>query len=327
MTRITIFRTLLSLLLLLSVGLTNGQSWVSESNGSPDKTLLESVVAVFIQNDLTKEREGAGSAYLHDGQGHLITMANVPWRERRIGTSLHVLLPNGSTRPVSFLIDDERTRIAVLKMEPDTSIRPVMIGQDRELLIGLPVTQLGRQADGKTLSQQGKLLAFFHAHDSSKHSGLGSFSASINMRNSTFAGAPLVLGNGSVGGISVIYDHNATLQNPVAYFMTARVVSELADELIKKGRISRGTIGITMDLMQNGAVTELVVLDLAAGKPAAMAGFQINDVLVKINGSNIASADQVRTIVSASKPGAATEFEVKRAGKVLSLKVVASFPN
>jgi S1-C subfamily serine protease len=303
------------------------QTKASNKNDPVEATLQASVAAIFVQDDLTKSRESAGSAYLHDAQGHLITMPNINWAERKSGKSLQALLPNGSTRPVVFVTKDERTKITILKIEPDLTMQPVVVGADQQIVVDLPITQLGRQVDGKGLIQQGKIAAIHHPHDLSKHSGFGSFSGNIDMRSIVVSGAPAVNRDGTVIGVSVMYDSTAPLTAPVAYFMSARVVAQIADELIKKGRIARGSIGVALDLRQNQNLTEVFVSGVALGQPAAVSGMKVNDVLLKINGENIQYPEQVRYIVSGSKTSDVIDFEIKRADKVISLKVLPAISN
>jgi len=104
--------------------------------------------------------------------------------------------------------------------------------------------------------------------------------------------------------------------------------------LIKDGKIVRPYLGISYSSLQtyspqmrksagitvdgdNGAVVGAI----RRGSPAAAAGLQVNDVILKANGQNISDVDQLNTIIQSLKVGDALNLVINRDGDTQSVSV------
>jgi serine protease Do len=97
----------------------------------------------------------------------------------------------------------------------------------------------------------------------------------------------------------------------------------IADQLMKTGKVTRGRIGVGIQNVNKDLADSLglaraqgaAVSNVEDGSPAAKAGLEVGDVILKIDGRPVeGSADLSRTI-RALKPGSKVTLNVWRSGK------------
>ena len=85
----------------------------------------------------------------------------------------------------------------------------------------------------------------------------------------------------------------------LGFAIPADFARSIADELIAKGSVTHGYLGLNVDTVDNG----LYVVAVAPGGPAADAGLQRGDVLTRIEGIPATSAEQLLAVTLTHKPG------------------------
>jgi len=153
----------------------------------------------------------------------------------------------------------------------------------------------------------------------------------VNPGNS---GGPLLNMKGEVVGInSQIFSRTGSFAG-ISFAIPIDYAYNIADQLIKTGHVTRGRIGVqitnvTRDLADSLGVPKAqgaAVSNVEDGSPAAKAGLEAGDVILKIDGHNVeGSADLSRTIRSV-KPGTHVNLSVWRSGKTREVPItVAEF--
>jgi serine protease Do len=147
--------------------------------------------------------------------------------------------------------------------------------------------------------------------------------AAINPGNS---GGPLLNLAGEVVGINTAINPQA---NTIGFAAPINMVKEILPQLEKHGRVVRGWLGVgvqpvTPDLAdaleldtQEGALVSQVNPD----GPAARAGLERGDVIVRFGAQKIARMRELPRAVAASRPGTNVEVELIRDGKRVTKKV------
>ena len=137
-------------------------------------------------------------------------------------------------------------------------------------------------------------------------------------------GAPVADGNGSVLGIaSSAFSRHHGVVLPVA------TVDRVIDQLLAHGRVQQGYIGIAAQpvraTLDGQAVDGLLVSSVADDGPAARAGLQVADVIVKVGGQPVGSLEALRDVLQV---GAKVPVIVARGGQAHELSVeVAQRPS
>ena len=134
-----------------------------------------------------------------------------------------------------------------------------------------------------------------------------------------FSGGPLVGPSGAVVGIN-----NSAFARGMAAALPATVVDAVVDELLAHGHRRRPFIGVGVHPVALGAAAvrrydlpneiALIVVSLAEGEPADVAGLQLGDLIVGIAGEPLARPSDLRDTLANGPDGASVEVTLLRAG-------------
>jgi Do/DeqQ family serine protease len=147
--------------------------------------------------------------------------------------------------------------------------------------------------------------------------------AAINPGNS--GGALLNTRAELIGINTAIYSETGGYQG-IGFAVPANLARTVVDQLVSKGRVVRGFIGITKlsDVAdENGMETGqgVVVEELLRASPAARAGLQPGDVVVAVDGKTIQDAAQLRNELAAAKVGSQLRLTVRREKRRLEIVI------
>jgi serine protease Do len=151
--------------------------------------------------------------------------------------------------------------------------------------------------------------------------------AAINPGNS---GGPLVDMNGRVVGVNSVIVTSSRGNDGVGFAIPIDLAAQIADKLIKDGKVQRAGIGIVLepftpalakqlglDPQTKGVMVKMVV----PGSPAEKAGLKVGDVITAFNDNPVASLPAFRFIVAASDVGKSYELTYYREGQKQTTKV------
>lgn len=218
---------------------------------------------------------------------------------------------------------DEATGIMLLKMQPGFEVRVSRLGDSDLLAQGEYVLALsGRRADtGNSavsfgiVSEPGML----------KLSGSSSWLASVIETDAAVsqvsAGGPLLDQGGAVVGM--LLPHNMGNNEKTSLAVGINEVKMAAEELKTEGRVSRGSLGITVrsvsDLRSYEKSTHGLQLDAVSGVLITAGGesTELNpgDVLLTVNGQRVADANGLRSILYGMNAGDVAELQILRGGE------------
>ena len=152
--------------------------------------------------------------------------------------------------------------------------------------------------------------------------------AAINPGNS---GGPLFDQRGRVVGISFAIASDNGRNEGVGFAIPSNTAKAVSMELIAKGEVTRGFLGIAMQELPDGASRRLgldqtggvLVSFVRPGSPAAKAGVLQRDILFALNDAPIGSADsltRIRQRIANLSPGTTVQLGVLRDGRRLELE-------
>ena len=149
----------------------------------------------------------------------------------------------------------------------------------------------------------------------------------INPGNS---GGPLLNMRGEVIGInSQIFSRSGGYQG-LSFAIPINVAAQVKDQLLAHGKVTRGRLGVVIQEV-NQALAESFGLDRAQGalvsrvedaSPAAAAGLEVGDVILKFNGQPVSASAELPAKVAAIAPGTKARLEVWHKGEVRTLDVI-----
>jgi serine protease Do len=269
-------------------------------------------------------RQATGSGLIVDRHGYILTNYHVV----EDATRIQVKFNGDATEYTAKLIgSDPETDLAVIKLENyNKPLVPATMGNsdgvqvgDWAVAIGSPfgleatVTAGIVSAKGRDIGPDHQLQRFIQTD------------AAINPGNS---GGPLLDIRGQVIGINTAIATDSGGYQGIGFALPVNLAVSVYNQIIKSGRVSRGSIGIGFDPNQKpetlkvyGASQGVFIINVEAGGPAAKAGLKVEDVIVGYNGHAIKDGDDLVNRVSATPVGTDAAVTVLRGGKKMDFTV------
>ena len=257
-------------------------------------------------------RRGAGSGFIIDGDGHILTNQHVIERAERITVKLS---------------DGRSLRARVIGADPDTDIALIKVDGQK----GLPVAPLGDSSTlrmGEWVCAIGNPLGYEHSVTVGVISFLGRklFDASLDNYIQTDAainygnsGGPLINARGEVIGINAAISSRAS---SIGFAVPINGAAAILPQLRERGRVSRGYVGIALrnidaDLQRTLklAVSEgALIQDVTEGSPGDRAGLRPYDVIVGLDDNRVVTDNDVIRDIAARTPGSSARLRLVRGG-------------
>lgn len=264
----------------------------------------------------------AGTGVVWTAEGAIVTADHVVEREENIRVAF-----DGQTFEAELAGRDPTTDIAVLKIKASNLI-PAQFGDSKALKQGNLVFAVGRPWGEEAIVSAGIVSA------------LGKFGRNMGWGNQFkdglihsdvtlypgFSGGPLADASGRVVGIN-----SSVLGRDLALAIPSETVARIAEQLLTKGRIERGYLGVGVQkipLQQSLAQklnlaqeTGLMVLQVEPGTNAEKAGFMPGDILVGLNGTTIARVRELNRWLAAESGGREVAAKVIRGGELKEFSI------
>ena len=271
------------------------------------------------------DEEGSGIIYSEDG--YIITNYHVI--ESAINNEkalVEVSLPNDDTKYEAKVIGgDQTTDLAVIKIDK-TGLTKAELGESSKLEVGEMAVAignpLGEEFAGSVTVGYISALNRQITTDGRTYN-LIQTDAAINPGNS---GGALVNSTGKIIGINTV-KISVTGVEGLGFAIPIDDALPIIKELIENGKIVRPYIGVSgIDLDENTAkrnnlVQGIYVAQVLNGSPAKEAGLQRGDVIVKIEGTEVKTMEELNKVKNTKKIGDTITLTVNRNGKETDVKV------
>jgi len=276
------------------------------------------------------EETGSGVIVRGDRSRNLYVLTNNHVIEGAQASKISIFLQDGrSLHPDRFWLDP-KADIAVLNLGRD-DLPAARIGNSDEATVGSWVLALGSPFGLTHSVSQGIISARSRHMDELQDVENQDFlqtDAAINPGNS---GGPLVNMKGEVIGINNSIASNGGGNEGVGFSIPINLARWIMNQLISQGRVNRGALGIDLhpEFRPEDALSLGLKLPRGAwidvvhpGSPAALAGLQNGDVVLRFNSIDIGDLNALINMVSMAPIGQPAELVVWRGGKSFSLKVM-----
>ncbi len=283
---------------------------------------------------LVEHRQGLGSGFLIDQQGHILTNEHVVDGAAKVT----VTYSDGTTQDAKVLAEDPTIDLAVLEVDkPPASAKPLPLGQSRDLTVGDPVVAIGNPLGLERTATTGIVSAVKRRICSPNQSAIANAiqtDAAINQGNS---GGPLLDRRGRIIGInSQIVSQGGGFEG-IGFAVPIDTVRPVADAVIAGGKPQHAWIGIfgdplTPQLAKDLGVpgtTGVALRRLDDRGPAKKAGLRAADrdppkgadILVQIAGRPIRDFGDLSQEISSRRVGETVEVTVLRDDKDVRVKL------
>ena len=269
------------------------------------------------QLDEFRMRQGEGTGFFISADGYLLTNDHVVSG----ADELTVTLLDDRAYPARVIGTDPNTDIALVKVDAEGDLPWVHLGSSGDARVGDRVVAIGNPFGLSHTVTEGILSAKGRVIGAGPYDDFLQTDASINPGNS---GGPLFNLSGEVIGIN-------TAINPrgqgIGFSVPIDQVRPLIDDLKKDGKVSRGWLGVGLQAIDPVLAKHLgrddiegtVVGQVYPGTPAADAGLEVGDIIVRLDGEPVASSEVLVRRVGTLAPGEKVRLEVLRAGETVQL--------
>ena len=269
-------------------------------------------------------QESLGSGFIVDPKGYIITNNHVVEKADKIYVKL-ASDPDTQDlgRPARVIGTDKATDLAVIKIDTNTPLPTVKLGNSDLAQVGDWVEAIGSPFD---LSQTVTAGIISAKNRTIQPGAPGQFQhfiqtdAAINPGNS---GGPLLNMNGEVIGVNTaIFTQTAGYQG-IGFAMPSNTVASVYNDLISPAhKVTRGSIGIQFREGLSGAVNRVygfkngvLVQQVRAGGPADKAGLKAGDIITTIDGRAVKDGDDLVNEIASRRPGSTARLGYLRDGK------------
>jgi 2-alkenal reductase len=283
-----------------------------------------SVVYIFTENAVSgffgekQIRQGAGSGFLWDEHGHVVTNFHVIQGARRI----QVRMDSGEAIEATFVGGSQDYELAVVRLRsvPD-GLRPIPVGSSAELRVGQAVFAIGNPYGLSRTLTTGVISALARRLPTAPGRevvGVIQTDAAINPGNS---GGPLLDSAGRLIGINTAIISDSGGSAGIGFAVPVDVINHVVPQLISKGKIPRPGIGIAVLSEEAAAslgINGVVVDRVQPGSEAEKAGLAGIDYARRLLGDIIIGAEEheINDILEFTR--ILQQFDI---GQTISLKV------
>lgn len=264
-----------------------------------------------------------GSGFIVDASGHVVTNAHVVEGAERIA----IRLDDGSEHRAATVGIDPKTDIALLKIEADGPFPFVSFGDSDAVRVGDWAIAIGNPFGFGSTVTAGIISARQRDINAGPYDEFLQTDAPINRGNS---GGPLFNMEGDVIGVNTAIYSPSGGSVGIGFAVPANITGRVVDQLMEFGRTRRGWLGvriqpITPELAEalnlaseEGALVAMVM----EGSPAAAAGLEAGDVIVRFDGAAVSEMRELPRAVALAEVGREVEVVAVRGGEEVFFKVV-----
>ena len=263
--------------------------------------------------------EGAGSGFILSPDGIIVTNRHVIEGAKDIT----VTLANKEEYSAKVIGQDEKTDLAVLRIKPKGKLPAVSMGNSDQLQVGDWVVAIGNPFGLSNTWTAGIVSAKERVIGAGPYDDFIQTDASINPGNS---GGPLFNLEGQVVGINTAIIAGG---KGIGFAIPSNLAKNVLDQLVNKGEISRGWLGVTIQSISPELQKSLglkdskgaLVADLVPNGPAEKAGVQRGDVITTYDGKEVSSSNALPALVAGTPVGNTVGLKVLRNNEPKDLTV------
>ncbi len=274
-----------------------------------------------------RKQVGQGSGFIISKDGYILSNNHVVGEADTITVTLH----DGREMEAELIGSDEKSDVAVIKIEgADLSV--ISLGNSDTLEIGEWAIAVGNPFGLEASVTVGVVSAT--GRSNLGITGAGGYEdfiqtdAAINPGNS---GGPLLNIDGEAIGLNTAIFSQSGGYMGIGFAIPINMAGNIKDQLVEFGKVDRGFIGIEMDpqdissdlaklfgLKKNRGV---IVTGVLEGSPADKGGIEKEDVIIELDGKEVANYLTFRNSIAMLSPGTEIRLVVWRDDKKVKLEI------
>jgi Do/DeqQ family serine protease len=273
---------------------------------------------------LEERKTSLGSGVVVGSDGIIVTNNHVIEHARQIA----ITTADGKRHKGTFVGTDPATDIAVVRVDDAKGLQALRWGDSGRAAVGEYVLAIGNPFQLNQTVTMGIISATGRSNVGIvDYEDFIQTDAAINPGNS---GGALVNTRAELIGINTaIYSETGGYQG-IGFAVPANLARNVVDQLVTRGKVVRGSIGVTQIRPldeQTAAALRLkdtegaLIYELLRGSPADRAGLEPGDVVVEVDGDKVPDSARLRRKLAAAEVGSTLRVTVVREGRRREFKV------
>ncbi len=306
-------------------------------NSNPVKPWNDEFFEFFPWDFYLPERNAysLGSGVIISSDGYIVTNNHLIAGYDNIIVKLH----DGTefkNENISIVGVDPQTDLAVIKIKPTVSLVPIKFADPASIKVGDWAVAIGNPYGLQGTVTVGVISAIgrsgFQLPGGPTRQDFIQTDAAINPGNS---GGALVNIRGELIGINTAISSPLGVNIGIGFAIPVNYVKNVAEQLIKYGKVTRGYLGIvpqeiTEQLRKALKLTVnhgILISEVIPHTPAEKAGLRVGDVILDVNGEPVTGVKQFRERIADLRPGTQVTLRIVRKGSILIKRaVLTEFP-
>ena len=269
-----------------------------------------------------RDSVSGGSGFIISQDGYILTNRHVV----HDADEITVKLVDRREFHAELIGEDEASDIALLKVESD-NLPLLKIGDAKKSRIGEWVMAIGSPLSFEHSVTKGIISAKGRSLGRQQYIPYIQTDVPINPGNS---GGPLINMNGEVIGINTLILSNTGGYMGLSFSIPIDVAMSVVEQLKASGTVKRGLLGVNIQPVTQKMADYLglktpqgaLVTNVNADSAAEKSGIQVQDVIVKFNGSNVETSNSLPPLVGSIQPGSKVQVEIVRDGHYKTIYAV-----
>jgi serine protease Do len=301
---------------------------VEAAQSGPDMEQLPEYLKRFFegrgQQGQPRERSGIGSGFVISSDGYIVTNNHVVDN----ANSVTVRLTDRREFEATVIGTDPRSDLALLKIEAD-ALATLSLGRQDDIEVGQWVLAIGSPFGLDFSVTAGIVSAMGRSLPTERGENYVPFiqtDVAINPGNS---GGPLFNLAGEVIGVNSQIFTRSGGSIGLSFAIPVNVVRNVVEQLKTNGEVVRGWLGVSIqDVDRNLAESfglerpmGALVAQVGTGSPAAEAGIESGDIIIRFDNSDIETSADLPHIVGLLAPGSKVDTTIVREGQTRVIEV------
>ena len=265
------------------------------------------------------KQRSLGSGFIISKDGYIFTNNHVVEKADKI----LVKLSNGKEYVAEIKGKDEKTDIALIKIDAKNDLPVAKLGDSSKIRVGDWVVAIGNPFGLEQTVTAGIVSAKGRVIGAGPYDDFIQTDASINPGNS---GGPLFNLQGEVVGINTAIIAKG---QGIGFAIPIDMAKKIMEQLKEKGKVVRGWLGVSVQDITEDIAKQLgiktkegaLIADVFKGDPADKAGMNTGDVIIEIDGQEIKNTHDLLKIVAGVAVGKEIKVKILRNGKAKTLAV------
>jgi serine protease Do len=291
--------------------------------GSPFEELFKDFFDKQGEQGQARKVSSLGSGFIIDPSGIVVTNNHVIGKADEISVNLS----DGTQLPAKVIGRDQKTDLAVLKVEAKKPLPFVKMGASSHMRVGDWVLAIGNPFGLGGSVSAGIISAQNRNINSGPYDSFLQTDAAINRGNS---GGPLFDMEGNVIGVNTAIISPSGGSIGIGFAIPSDIVRNVVSQLQEFGETRRGWLGVriqsvTEELAESFGLLKArgaLIAEVTPGGPAAVAGVKAGDVIIRFNGQDVPEMSDLPRIVAETAVGKDADVVVWRDGKEKSFRVI-----